>query len=133
MSSVSKRGVTELEKEKYDLLEKIKELECSKTVIQSDDKRKDDKLVEFASKLNLANTKIASMKEKSKTEHKNICTLIKKFASVLKKVQANSQASVEYMTKIFHGLAIQKEFDVTDIPVFDAKQAIVDLCGSESS
>lgn len=68
MTSVNKLAVMELEKEKYTLLERIKELECNKTVNQSDDKRKDDKLVEFASKLNLANTKIAMMKDKNKTE-----------------------------------------------------------------
>lgn len=37
------------------------------------------------------------------------------------------------MTKVFHGLAIQKDIDVTDIPLFDAKQAIIDLCGTENS
>ena len=121
MTSVNKLAVMELEKEKYALLERIKELECNKTVNQSDDKRKDDKLVEFASKLNLANNKIAAMKDKNKTEQKNICGLIKKFAAVLKKVQANNQATAEYMTKVFHGLAIQKDIDVTDIPLFDAK------------
>lgn len=128
-----KTTVGELEKEKYELLEKVKELEIAKTNVESDSKRKDHKLSELAIKVTQYATKLTEYKERSKNEQKNICGLVRRFASTLKEVNNSNHSVIEYVTKIFHGLAIQKEVDLGDLSLFDAKAAVNTLCGEQSS
>lgn len=128
-----KTMVAELEKEKYDLLEKVNSLEIAKGMVESESQRKDDKLKELAIKVTAYSLKLVEYRDKSKVEQKNICALIRRFAETLKQVHTANQTTVDYVTRVFHGLAIQRDYDINDFSLFDVKSALETLCSTENS
>ena len=128
-----KTVVADLEKEKYDLLEKVKSLEIAKGMVESESQRKDDKLKELATKVAAYSIKLVEYRDRSKMEQKNICALIRRFAETLKQVHTANQITVDYVTRVFHGLAIQRDLEISDFGLFDVKTALESLCSTENS
>ncbi len=125
--AAQRKNIEDIEKEKYRLIEKLKNLEIEKNNIESESKRKDDKLKEVLEKLSVCQSKILSTKEKTKLEQKAVCNLYKAFGLVLHRVNTYNQKVLEYITKIFHSLAIQRELDITDFELFNVRQQMEEL------
>lgn len=129
--ATQKKNIEEIENEKYRLIEKLKNLEIEKNNIESESKRKDDKLKEALEKLAVCQSKVLSTKEKTKLEQKAVCNLYKAFGLVLHRVNTYNQKVVDYITKIFHSLAIQRELDITDFELFNVRQQMQELFSEE--
>lgn len=125
--SSQRKNIEDIENEKYRLIEKLKNLEIEKNNIESESKRKDDKLKEALEKLSICQSKVLSTREKTKLEQKAVCNLYKAFGLVLHRVNSYNQRVVEYITKIFHSLAIQRELDITGFELFDVRQQMEEL------
>ena len=124
--------VDQLEREKYILLEKVKNLEIAKSMAESDSKRKDDRCTEMAQKVTQLTTKLNSYREKSKAEQKSICSLFRKFGKILKKVQEANQGTIEYITKIMQGLSLQLDYDLPQFSLFDPKTEFAAIFDNET-
>lgn len=126
-------NIQELENERYQLIEKIKDLEMKKSNIESESQRKDDKVNEMVSKVSQYQSKLQEYRERAKLENKSVCELFRKFASILREVELSHQNTIDYITKILHGLAIAKDHDLTDFSFFDCRQALEDLLSSKTT
>ena len=122
LATLKPPSVSDLEQEKYKLLEQVKSLELSSSQIESESKRKDDKLKEFISKLSAAHLKIQGYKDRLKDENKAVCGLVRKVGEIMRQVVVSNQNVVAYITRVFHGLAIQKETELGNLELFDPSE-----------
>ena len=131
MTTVTKQRIEDLERDKYQLLEKVKALEMGKSSQEADLKRSHQRLKDSNEKLNLLTTKYEKFKEKQKVEQKNICGLFRCFTGVLKKTSEANVTVMEYLSKIFHGLAIQRDTDLKELKLFDGRAALETVFNDE--
>lgn len=123
--------IDQLEREKYELIRQKKELEIAKSNIESDSRRKDDKLNELTASLKEKTLKLNLLREKSKTENKNVLQLIRRFAGVLKTAANRNKDLVNYFTKLLQGLSLQIQHDLPEFSLFDAKAELAGLFDKE--
>lgn len=133
LTDAKKRNeINELEQERYKLIEKVKSLELAKAAVESDSARKDEKLKELFTKCNQFHSKLMEYKERNKEEQKEICNLFRKVGDIFKNISAWDKFYLEFITKIFHGLAFKKPVDFNELELFDHKAAFSSLFDDEA-
>src|SRR3990167_5007110 len=116
--------VGQLEKEKYHMADKIKNLEITSSSYQAESKRKDEKLDQMQAKLLTYSEKLKTYQEKHKQEARLVVDLFGWMKESFQAVSSQNLMVLDYLNRVFQSLVTLSPMEFSDFRLFDPKSAI---------
>ena len=119
--------VDELEKEKYRLTEKVKNLELSNSSLQAEARRKDERIDQAQAKLQMLADKLKAYQEKHKLEARLVADLFRWVREAFQTVSSHNHMFLEFFTRVFHSFVTLSPVEFSELRLFDPRPAIENI------